>query len=78
MRETARVALRKSKQAHSASNSLRVFAFIYHPYLFRPGTPAGSSQESDHTRSIHVSHINAYMGVRTRKCQEQAWQDPGE
>src|SRR5260221_2056369 len=44
MRETARVALRRSKQAHSASNSLRVFAFIRHPCLFRPGTPAGSSQ----------------------------------
>jgi hypothetical protein len=28
MRETARVAFRKSKHAHSASNSLRVLGFI--------------------------------------------------
>src|SRR5260370_35610468 len=58
MRETARVALRRSKHAHLISNSLAFLAFlafIRHPAFFgqapyRPArAPAGGSQIRDYT-----------------------------
>src|SRR5215472_17395638 len=67
MRETARVALRKSKHAHCAINSLRVFVFIRHRRFFRPRLRQVSSQESDYTRSAHV--LCRIIGAYTLMCQ---------
>src|SRR5882757_2392936 len=53
-RETARVALRRSKHAHPVSNSLTVLAFIRHSRLFRTQSRQGGSHISDYTLKAHV------------------------
>src|SRR5260370_41492154 len=54
MRETARVALRRSKHAHPVSKSLAVLAFIRHPRLFRTQPPQGVAHNSDYPLKPHV------------------------
>src|SRR6476646_2406158 len=72
IRETARVAFRRSKQAHSVSNSLRALAFIRHPQALLPSGPC--SRESEYARNYNrvLSTIGAYTYIYKASLREPA------